>query len=132
MTPVYPKSFHDSSDICLMAFIDPIQICEISHQTFGPSHRKCPMGPMIFMNTVTRSCWCTPLLQLLRCPLHGDVSHITVADTCLVSGKQVEAQPDHGPGSEIETSWKIGVPKMEFQDGGGRTRLFTHKIIIFA
>ena len=28
-----------------------IQICEISHQTFGRSHRKCPMCPMIFMNT---------------------------------------------------------------------------------
>ena len=29
-----------------------IQICEISHQTFGRSHRKCPMCPMIFMNTL--------------------------------------------------------------------------------
>ena len=28
-----------------------IQICEISHQTFGPSHRKCPTCLMIFMNT---------------------------------------------------------------------------------
>ena len=48
---VYPKNFHDSSDICPMGFIYSIQICEISHQTFGPSHRKCPMCPMIFMNT---------------------------------------------------------------------------------
>ena len=49
--PVYLKNFHDSSDICPMGFIYAIQICEISHQTFGPSHRKCPMCPMIFMNT---------------------------------------------------------------------------------
>ena len=48
---VYPKNFHDSSDICPMGFIYSIQICEISHRTFGPSHRKCPMCPMIFMNT---------------------------------------------------------------------------------
>ena len=48
---VYLKNFHDSSDICPMGFIYSIQICEISHQTFGPSHRKCPTCPMIFMNT---------------------------------------------------------------------------------
>ena len=34
-----------------MGFIHPIQIFQISHQTFGPSHRKCPTCPMIFMNT---------------------------------------------------------------------------------
>ena len=28
-----------------------IQYCEISHQTLGPSHRKCPKCPMIFVNT---------------------------------------------------------------------------------
>ena len=33
---VYLKNFHDSSDICPMGFIYSIQICEISHQTFGP------------------------------------------------------------------------------------------------
>ena len=48
---VYPKNFHDSSDICPMGFIYFIQICEISHRTFGPRHRKCPICPMIFMNT---------------------------------------------------------------------------------
>ena len=35
-----------------MGFIYSIQICEISHQTFGPSHQKCPTCPMIFVNTV--------------------------------------------------------------------------------
>ena len=34
-----------------MGFMYSIQICEISHQTFGPSHRKCPTCPMIFVNT---------------------------------------------------------------------------------
>ena len=34
-----------------MGFIYSIQICEISHQTFGPSHRKCPTCPVICMNT---------------------------------------------------------------------------------
>ena len=48
---VYPKNFHDSSDICPMGFMYSIQIREISHQTFGPSHRKCPTCPMIFVNT---------------------------------------------------------------------------------
>ena len=52
---VYPKNFYDSSDICPMGFIYSIQICEISHKSFGPSHRKCPMCPMIFMNTVKYS-----------------------------------------------------------------------------
>ena len=28
-----------------------IQICEISQQTFGPSHQKCPTCPMISVNT---------------------------------------------------------------------------------
>ena len=36
-----------------MDFIYSIQICEISHQTFGPSHRKCPTCPMIFVNTAS-------------------------------------------------------------------------------
>ena len=45
------KTFNDSSDICLMGYIHSIQNCETSHQTFGPSHRKCPMCQMIFMNT---------------------------------------------------------------------------------
>ena len=40
--PMLPKNFYGSSDICAMGFIYPIQIFEISHQTFGPSHRKCP------------------------------------------------------------------------------------------
>ena len=48
---VYLKNFHDSWDICPMGFQYSIRICEISHQTFGPSHRKCWMCPMIFMNT---------------------------------------------------------------------------------
>ena len=48
---VYPKNFHDSSDICPMGFMYSIQIREISHRTFGPSHRKCPTCPMIFVNT---------------------------------------------------------------------------------
>ena len=45
------KNFHVSSDICPMGFIYFIQNCEISHQTFGPSHWKCLTCPMIFMNT---------------------------------------------------------------------------------
>ena len=32
------------------ALIYSIQIYVISHQTFWPSHRKCPMCPMILMN----------------------------------------------------------------------------------
>ena len=47
---VYPKNFHDSLDICPMGLIYSIQICEIPRQTFGL--RKCPMWPMIFINTV--------------------------------------------------------------------------------
>ena len=50
---VFMKNFHGSSDICPMDFIYSIQICEISHQTFGPSHRKCPTCPMIFVNTAS-------------------------------------------------------------------------------
>ena len=34
-----------------MGFIYSIQNCEISHQTFRPSHQKCPTCPMIFVNT---------------------------------------------------------------------------------
>ena len=34
-----------------MGCIYSIQICEIFHQTFGPGLRKCPMCPMIFMDT---------------------------------------------------------------------------------
>ena len=34
-----------------MGFIYSIQICEISHQTFGPSHRKCPTCPTFFAYT---------------------------------------------------------------------------------
>ena len=50
---MYLKHSHDSSDICQMGFIKSIQICEISHRTFGPIHRKYPMMcPMIFMKTV--------------------------------------------------------------------------------
>ena len=48
---VFTKNFHGSSDICRMGFIYSILICEISHQTSGPSHRKCPTCPMIFVNT---------------------------------------------------------------------------------
>ena len=36
---------------CPMGFIYSIQFCEISHQTFGPSHLKCPTCPMVFVNT---------------------------------------------------------------------------------
>ena len=50
-----PKNFHGSSDICAMGFIYPIEIFEISHQTFGPCHRKCPKCLMIFVNTVDDS-----------------------------------------------------------------------------
>ena len=35
-----------------MGFIYFFQICEISHQTFGPSNQKCLTCPMIFINTV--------------------------------------------------------------------------------
>ena len=49
---VYPKNFHDSSDICPMGLMYSIEIRQISHRTFGPSHRKCPTCPMIFVNTV--------------------------------------------------------------------------------
>ena len=52
---MYLKNPHDSSDICHCfsdgLYICSIQIYEISHQTCGPSNRKCPMCPMIFMNT---------------------------------------------------------------------------------
>ena len=50
---VYPKNFHDSSNICLMGFMYSIQTREISHRTFRPSHRKCPTCPMIFVNTAS-------------------------------------------------------------------------------
>ena len=70
---VYLKKFHDSSDICPMGFIYSIQICEISHQTFGPSHRKCRMCPMIFMNTVINmikltslDIWCSNSISVYR------------------------------------------------------------------
>ena len=33
-----------------MGSICSLQICEISHQTFGPSHQKCSMCPMILVN----------------------------------------------------------------------------------
>ena len=52
---VFTKNFHGSSDICRMGFIYSILICEISHQTSGPSHRKCPTCPMIFVNTEGKS-----------------------------------------------------------------------------
>ena len=48
---VLRKNFHGSSDICPMGFIYSIQICEISHQTFGPGHQKCLMCPMTFIDT---------------------------------------------------------------------------------
>ena len=34
-----------------MGFVYSIEICEISHQTFGPSHRKCPMCPTFLAYT---------------------------------------------------------------------------------
>ena len=37
-----------------MGFIYSIQICEISHQTFGPSHQKCLTCLKIFINTNPR------------------------------------------------------------------------------
>ena len=40
---MYLNNYHDSSDICPIGFIYYIKICGISHQPFGPSHRKCPM-----------------------------------------------------------------------------------------
>ena len=49
---------------CPMGFIYSIQICEISHQTFGSSHQKCLMCPMIFMNTAGRD-FTTPLIALV-------------------------------------------------------------------
>ena len=74
---VFMKNFHGSSDICPMGFIYSIQICEISHQTFGPSHQKCTVCPMIFVNTVNSSlptsvaymCWWTGLVlvQAMAC-----------------------------------------------------------------
>ena len=51
---VLPKNLHGSSGISPMGFIYSIQICEISHQTFGPGHRKYLMCPMIFVNTESR------------------------------------------------------------------------------
>ena len=53
---VYVKNFHGPSDICLRGFIYSIQICEISHETFGPSHRKCPTCPMFFAYTAFGQC----------------------------------------------------------------------------
>ena len=55
-----PEKFHDSSDICPMGFVYSIQVCEISHPTFGPSemsdvsddfHEHCPR--FIQKNTFT-------------------------------------------------------------------------------
>ena len=45
-----------------MGFIYSIQICEISHQTFGPSHRKCPTCPMFFAYTeiISEVLWHSP------------------------------------------------------------------------
>ena len=54
---VLPKNFRGSSDICPMGFIYSVQICEISHQTFGPGHWKCATCPMIFVNTVMVITW---------------------------------------------------------------------------
>ena len=42
-TSVQPKNFHGSSHICWTDLICSIKICEISHQTFGPSHWEYPM-----------------------------------------------------------------------------------------
>ena len=54
---VWPKNLHGSSNICPKGFIYSIQNCEISHQTFGPSHQKCPTCPMIFVNTAIYNCY---------------------------------------------------------------------------
>ena len=48
---VLPKKFYGSSDIFTMCFMYSIQNFEISHQTFGPRHRKSPTCLMIFVNT---------------------------------------------------------------------------------
>ena len=42
-----------------MGFIYSIQICEISHQAFGPRHRKCLMCPMTLMSSAcaNRKCF---------------------------------------------------------------------------
>ena len=83
---VLPKNFHGSSDICPMGFIYSIQNCEISHQTFGPSHRKCPTCPMIFVNTAISNfevyliLWLENILtgpcgQLLWVPGYDDSAH---------------------------------------------------------
>ena len=90
ISPVFMKNFHGSSDICPMGFIYSIKICEISHQTFGPSHRKCPTCPMIFVNTVSR----LQMTLLISClarifrpsPLHlHTFRHICIAFWCRIS-----------------------------------------------
>ena len=58
------ENFHGSSDICPMGFIYSIQLCEISHQTFWPSHRKCPTCPKIFVNTAPRKKWKKTIYEL--------------------------------------------------------------------
>ena len=57
-----------------------IQICEISHQTFGPSHRKCPM---IFVNTglaVGSLARWLPLMVTHTCKLDTIFSGLYLAD----------------------------------------------------
>ena len=54
-----------------MGFIYSIQICEISYQTFWPSHRKCPTCLMIFVNTGA------------ICVIIPWVTHVTLSDVFL-------------------------------------------------
>ena len=84
---VYPKNFHGSSDICAMSFIYSIQIFEMSHQTFGLSHRKCPTCPMIFVNTDSTihssNFRCLPVWHSFRChyPMGGVLAYFDLASS---------------------------------------------------
>ena len=55
---VLPKNFHGSSGICPMDFINSIQNCEISHQTFRRSHAS----EMSDMSDDFREHWDIPII----------------------------------------------------------------------
>ena len=70
-----------------MGFIYSIQICEISHQTFGPSHRKCLTCPTFFAYTVLTQHWSLfacrhiyskPSTEWLSSDLLGPQEHIYI------------------------------------------------------
>ena len=88
------KNFHGPSDICPMGFIYSIQSCEISHQTFGPSHRKCPTYPMIFVNTEISFRWMssTELTQINTMELSG---HMGQEINCILSMYKCRANIYH-------------------------------------